>query len=106
MWIFITLAIVAVGGIVAWLLLRKSSTSTPTQVPQITLQWAPESGVIGYNIYKAVNGIYTQLNTTLLPSPTYIDTNVTAGQSYTYAVTAVNANGQESTKSSPFTITA
>jgi fibronectin type 3 domain-containing protein len=40
----------------------------------------------------------------LLPSPSYSDTNVSRGQQYLYAVTAVDQEGNESEPSEPIQV--
>lgn len=64
-----------------------------------TLSWtASASLVIGYNAYRATasGGPYTRLNAALITALTYTDSAVQAGQTYYYAVTAVNSNNEES----------
>ena len=64
----------------------------------VDLIWNPntESDLAGYNVYRSTgDGKPVKLNTELLRSPLYHDTAVTAGR-YTYRITAVDLNGNES----------
>jgi hypothetical protein len=77
-----------------------AGTGTPAPSHSVTLNWgaSKSSNVIGYNVYRAgqSGGPYTQINSALDTSTSDVDVNVTAGQSYFYVVTAVNASSQES----------
>ena len=72
-----------------------------------TLFWnASPSGVAGYFIYRSTNGgPFTKLNTTEDTNLTYTDSSVAAGQTYSYAVTAVTSNNVESGYSNQVTAT-
>lgn len=64
-----------------------------------SLSWnASASVVIGYNIYRGsqTGGPYAKLNSSLQPSTGYSDTNVQAGATYFYVVTAVDGSSVES----------
>jgi len=71
----------------------------------VSLNWtaSASSGIVGYNIYRAPKSstAYSKLNAILVSGTTYVDSLVAAGESYTYHVTAVNSQGQESGPSSP-----
>jgi hypothetical protein len=60
-----------------------------------------EPDFAGYNLYRSTTSGsgYTKLNSTLLTNSTYTDNTVTNGTMYYYAVTAVDAVGNESAKS-------
>jgi fibronectin type 3 domain-containing protein len=72
---------------------------------EVNLTWdAPTSSpdpVAGYNVYRAPSGSssYTQLNTAVMATTTFTDTNVTNGQTYDYIVESVDASGVTSTPS-------
>jgi hypothetical protein len=71
-----------------------------------TLTWtASTSTVSGYNVYSSTtNGSgYTKINSSLVAGLTYDDTTVQNGTTYYYVVTAVDANGNESTDSNQAT---
>jgi fibronectin type 3 domain-containing protein len=80
----------------------KSASATVTvNAPvqhSVTLTWGSESTVVGYNVYRGSvsGGPYTMINTSLNAPANYVDLNVQAGQTYFYAVTAVNGSGVES----------
>lgn len=76
--------------------------SGPGQAPFIDLIWTPVSDIdlAGYNIYRhEADGQPTKLNRELIKSPAYRDTQVMAGRTYFYSVTAVDERGNESAKS-------
>lgn len=69
---------------------------------EVDLIWNPntEPDLAGYNIYRSTAGQKpVKLNTELLRSPLYHDTSATPGHRYTYHVTAVDTNGNESASS-------
>ncbi len=75
----------------------------------VELIWNPSPApeLAGYNIYRAAAGASpVRLNTSLLRSPLYRDTAVTSGGRYTYRVTAVDSNGNESAPSAEIAIEA
>lgn len=67
---------------------------------QVTLDWSDntEPTLAGYNVYRSiVSGTgYTKLNTGLITSSDYTDSDVTNGTSYYYAVSSVDTLGYES----------
>jgi hypothetical protein len=72
-----------------------------TPVPHsVTLNWtASTSTVSGYNVYVSpVSGgpTYTKINSTLVTTTQYTDSNVLSGQTYFYVVTAVDSSNVES----------
>jgi hypothetical protein len=78
------------------------------------LNWTPpvvgqgEPALAGYNVYRSVGGGTAQkLNTSLVTSATYLDPNadLTVGTTYSYDVTAVDVNGNESGASNIVTVT-
>jgi hypothetical protein len=76
-----------------------SGTGTAAVVHSVSLAWAAStSTVVGYNVYRGSvsGGPYTMLTSTPDSALTYTDMAVTAGQTYFYVVTAVDANGNES----------
>ena len=72
----------------------------------VSLSWnSSTSSVSGYNVYRGtVAGTYSRINTTLDPSPAYVDTTVVSGSTYYYAATAVNSNREESAYSGPLKV--
>ncbi|HEY3929954.1 MAG TPA: fibronectin type III domain-containing protein [Candidatus Koribacter sp.] len=77
--------------------------SGPGQQPFIDLSWVPntEADLAGYNVYRHEEGGATEkLNSQLVTSPSFRDEHVQAGKTYYYSVSAVDARGNESSKSS------
>jgi hypothetical protein len=72
------------------------------QKPFIDLIWAPvtNADLAGYNIYRAEeNGSAAKLNSELVKTPSYRDSAVASGKTYTYSVSAVDVRGNESQRS-------
>src|SRR5579863_2387061 len=64
-----------------------------------TLDWSPStSEVVGYNIYRRTqsDAFYTLIGHVQAPATSFKDTTVSAGQTYAYVVTAVDAEFNES----------
>lgn len=81
---------------------RASSGGTPPPPPSshsVSLTWnaSTSSDVVSYNVYRATgtSSTYSKIATGVA-DPLYTDTNVTDGTSYTYVVTAVDNEGDES----------
>lgn len=73
--------------------------SGPGQQAFIDLIWAPDTDadLAGYNIYRHEEGAPpVKLNTELVKTPAYRDSNVTSGKHYFYAASAVDLRGNES----------
>ncbi|MCU1298481.1 MAG: hypothetical protein JWO91_2759 [Acidobacteriaceae bacterium] len=65
----------------------------------VDLSWNADTGsVSGYNVYRGTKtgGPYSKINTSLDSSTTYVDSNVTSGQTYFYVTTAVGTSGVQS----------
>ena len=75
-----------------------SLASSPSH--SVTLTWtaSASSGVTGYNIYRSQTngGPYTQLNSTAISGTSYVDTSVSAGQTYYYVATAAGQGSVQS----------
>jgi hypothetical protein len=72
-------------------------TGVTPLVHSVSLSWTDSStGVTGYNIYvgSLSGGPYTRLASS--PGTTYVDSNVQAGQTYYYVVTALDSTNVES----------
>ena len=72
------------------------------QQPFIDLIWAPdtEADLAGYNLYRHEAGSAEQkLNSEILKTPAFRDTNVRSGHTYFYSVSAVDVRGNESAHS-------
>lgn len=73
-----------------------------------TLRWAPNTPAPdGYHVYRATRqgGPYEKLTAAPLRTTEYTDTAVHAGQTYYYAVTAVDSKQRESAKSQDIRVT-
>jgi hypothetical protein len=76
--------------------------SGPGQKPFIDLIWAgnSESDLAGYNVYRRdVGSQPIKINTELVKTPAFRDTNVVPGHEYFYSISAVDAPGNESPRS-------
>lgn len=72
------------------------------QKPFIDLVWAPvtNADLAGYNVYRSdANRAYEKLNKDLVKSPSYRDSAIVPGKTYTYTVSAVDVRGNESQRS-------
>jgi hypothetical protein len=76
--------------------------SGPGQKPFIDLIWSPntEPDLAGYNVYRREgNAEAVKVNTELVKSPAWRDSNVNAGRPYSYSVSAIDQRGDESPRS-------
>ena len=93
-------------GTVGVMLFRAKANEKPHSV---LLRWNPPaakagSTVTGYKIYRSLPGEgYRPIAS--VTAPTYVDHEVTSGTTYTYFVTAEDANGHESAPSIYVTVT-
>jgi hypothetical protein len=74
------------------------------QKPFIDLIWAPvtNTDLAGYNLYRSASGNNAiKLNSEPVKSPSYRDTFVVSGITYTYTVSSVDVRGNESPRSEP-----
>jgi fibronectin type 3 domain-containing protein len=74
-------------------------TATPQGATHVNLDWSASTddvGVTGYNVYR--DGV--QIDSVAAPQTAYSDPSVQASTTYTYKVTAFDAAGNESAKSS------
>jgi hypothetical protein len=73
--------------------------SGPGQKPFIDLVWAPdaEPDLAGYNVYRhEQDSSVVKLNSELVKSPAFRDSEILAGHRYFYEVSAVDVRGNES----------
>src|SRR5882724_1451185 len=69
----------------------------------VDVNWGASTSVVaGYNVYRGTvsGGPYSKSNTTLITGLTFTDNTVSSGATYYYVVTAVAADGTESSFSS------
>jgi hypothetical protein len=79
-----------------------SGTGVQAAPHSVSLTWtASTSTVTGYNVYRATvsGGPYTKMNSSVIAATSYVDSAVTAGQTYYYVVTSVDSGGVESANS-------
>lgn len=73
--------------------------------PAIDLNWQPdaEADLAGYVVYRRQgSGDWQRISPAQpLPGPAFHDAHVEAGQTYTYAISAVDQSGHESARSAP-----
>jgi hypothetical protein len=68
----------------------------------VDLTWDSGSdNIVGYNVYRGTSnsGPFTEINTALDASTTYVDNTVSSGQTYYYVATEVSSSGEESSYS-------
>nr|WBO79340.1 PA14 domain-containing protein [Streptomyces sp. SBE_14.2] len=82
----------APGGLTAW-----------SEPDGLDLNWSPVTGAASYRVYRSAtpDGTYTRLATTT--AATHLDTTAAEGGTYTYRVTALDAAGNESARSTAVT---
>ena len=76
--------------------------SGPGQKPFIDLVWAGngEADLAGYNVYRHEAGSEpVKINTELVKTPAFRDSDVVPGHQYFYSISAVDARGNESPRS-------
>jgi len=90
------------SAFVGLLIIACALTSAAKSKHSVTLTWQPpkiEKGVFvaGYNIYRRTpkDHVYKKI-ASRVPGPHYEDTEVKSGQTYIYAVAAVDQSGHES----------
>jgi len=77
-------------------------TGTGVSTHTVDLSWSASttSDISGYNIYRAVYngscGSFSKINSEVITSTWYTDSEVTDGESYCYATTAVDTSNRES----------
>lgn len=82
-----------------------AGTPLPSSQHTVDLTWAASNSpdLLGYNVYRAPFGdscgSFTRINTALVPTTSYTDSDLTNGASYCYAATAVNTSREESSYS-------
>ena len=85
-----------------------SGTGVQPSAYKVDLNWtASTSVVVGYYVYRqtGTTGTYLKLNTAPVVLTQYQDAAVQDTETYTYAVTAVDADGNESDYSNPAAVT-
>jgi hypothetical protein len=86
--------------------------SVPTEVTAfpsseaVEVAWkrSPEPDLAGYFVYRAVNGGPLEKQKDMISVPSYSDHKVEHGKTYRYAISAIDAKGNESSKSDPIEV--
>jgi fibronectin type 3 domain-containing protein len=91
------LVLAIAGALIEWALSARGWRTPEAVRPAhtVTLTWTGSAGALSYNIYRSqTSAVYGPPLATGVSSTAYIDTTVVPGQTYFYAVTAVNAAGE------------
>jgi hypothetical protein len=101
------------ASIVGSVTVVSNASNSPAVVPvsgtglhNVALSWSPSTSAIGYDVYRSTtSGSFgsTPINSSLVACCAYTDSSVTAGTTYYYVTTAVNASGVQSTFSNQVT---
>ena len=107
-----TFSPVAVGNFSGAVTVASNGTNSPNVVSLtgssqavvhlVSLAWTPSvSAVVGYNVYRSEvsGGPYVQLNSGLVATDSYLDSNVQGGITYYYTIKSVTPSGAESANS-------
>ncbi len=77
-----------------------SGTTTADHVVDLSWNSSTSNDLAGYNVYRSPDGNnWNKINISLVGSTIYDDSTVINGDTYFYAVTAVDLEGIESSKS-------
>ncbi len=105
----------ATGSASAKITIASNASSTPSTITvagtgvstaghSVTLNWEPSgsANIVGYYVYRMsiLELSYVRLTSSAVTGLKYTDTSVSAGETYYYAVTAVNSSGGQSGYSS------
>lgn len=74
------------------------------QKPFVDLTWTPDTDpdLEGYNVYRRQGtGDWEKLNSRPVKTPSYRDEHIQSGRTYSYAVSAIDARGNQSQRSAP-----
>jgi hypothetical protein len=85
------------------LVIALSGTGTSAVSHTVSLSWTPGAPTFsGFNVYRGTSsgGPYTRVDTSMVPSTSYLDAGVSSGQTYYYVATEVDTTGTESGYSS------
>jgi hypothetical protein len=88
--------------------LSGTATAAAPVSHSVTVNWTDAATAIsGYNVYRSTQSGtgYVKLTASLVTCDTYVDTSVSAGQTYYYVATAVSTSGVESSYSTQVSAT-
>jgi len=86
--------------------IQLSGAGVSSEAHFVALSWAASasSGVIGYNVYRAISGSgFVKLVSSPVSGLKYTDGTVQSGKAYAYVVTSVTSSGKESSYSKSVT---
>ena len=94
---------IAIGSSAGALSIALTGSGGQLSPHTVALTWDPSTSiVVGYYVYRALpNGAFAKINPAPAVPTAYTDVNIQSGQTYTYVVTAVDANNVESDYSDP-----
>ncbi len=116
----VTFAPASTGSLPGSVTVTSNATNSPASVTftgtgaqalvahSVTLTWtASTSSVSGYNVYRSQvsGGPYTKLDSSAVTATSYVDSTVSASQTYFYVVTSINSSGVESADSAEVSAT-
>ena len=81
------------------LVIALSGTGATTVSHTVSLSWTPGAPTFsGFNVYRGTSsgGPYTRVDTSMVPSTSYLDASVSSGKTYYYVATEVDTAGTES----------
>jgi hypothetical protein len=88
------------GGHVSQVSYKIVVQATTNHVVELNWKASTSDDLGGYNVYRSPDGAaWTKMNASLTGSTLYSDSTVANGSTYYYAVTAVNIDGNQSSKS-------
>ena len=86
--------------------IQLSGTGVSSEAHSVALNWeaSASSGVVGYNVYRAISGSgFAKLVSSPVSGLKYTDGTVQSGKTYAYVVTSVTSSGKESSYSESVT---
>jgi hypothetical protein len=94
---------IAIGSTAGNLSITLAGSGGQLSAHTVSLNWdASTSEVIGYYVYRMLaDGTYAKINSAPVVLTEFTDTSIQSGQTYTYVVTAVDADNVESDYSEP-----
>lgn len=95
-----TVSVTGCGGAVAKHAYRVTIQSSADHVVDLSWNASTSNDIKGYNLYRGPDGkSWKKVNASLMASTAFSDLTVADSSTYYYAATAVDLNGNESTKS-------
>jgi len=96
----ISIKVTGCGGHVSQMSYNIVIQATAKHVVDLSWQASSSNNVVGYNVYRSLDGAtWQRINMSLVASTFYSDSTAANSTTYYYATTAVDIYGQESSKS-------